>query len=375
MEKYYILSTKYAIRERNTKRNGKTFDVRFHVITMDGEYKEKQLCGYSSKTLAKQGFADFIAKHCIPANQNPIERKNTKIEPTVKEMIQKYIVTLGNQNKESSIYDKIKIYDQWIIPSLGDKKMKDLTIDYLYQWQDNLWNSKNPRTGKYYSYKYLEKIRTHLGSFLSWSAKRYNTSNNLRLLDKPRKTTAPTEKEIWTRKEFDDFINHVDDPMYHCLFTMMFFTGRRKGEIFALTPDDITEKGIRWNKTVTRKTLDGTPWKVTSTKQSSSQIQPIAAPLAAELEKYKGQSPFFFGGARPLAENTVTRKLDHYIAISGQKRLKNHEMRHSYVSMLIHLGANYKLVAELIGDTPEQVIRTYGHEWNQDKIAIVNSIK
>ena len=375
MEKYYILSTKYTIRERQTKRNGKLYDVRFHVVTLDGYYRSKELCGYSSKALAKQGYADFVSKYCEVAKNSPIYRQTNKIEPTVGELIKTYIATLGNQNKESSIYDKIKIYDAWIIPELGDVKMKELTVDRLYQWQDKLWNTKNPRNRQYYSYKYLEKIRTHFCSFLSWAAKRYNYPNNLLRVDKPRKTTAPSEKEIWTRDEFDAFINTVDDPMYHCLFTMMFFTGRRKGEIFALTPEDITPKGIRWNKTVTRKTLDGSPWKITSTKQSSSQVQPIAEPLANELKTYAGQKPFFFGGDRPLAENTVTRRLDRYIALSGQKRLKNHEMRHSYVSLLIHLGANYKLVAELIGDTPEQVIRTYGHLWNQDKIAIVKAIK
>lgn len=212
-------------------------------------------------------------------------------------------------------------------------------------------------------------------AFFSWIDKRYGYNISFASIDKPRKISAPKEREVWTRDEFQRFIDVVDDPLYHCLFTMMFFSGRRKGEIFALTPDDITEKGIRWNKTITRKTLDGTPWKVTATKQAKSMVQPIAEPLRKELAVYKGQSPFFFGGERPLAENTVSRRLDYYIKKAGVKRLVNHEMRHSYVSLLIHLGASYKLVAELIGDTADQVIRTYGHLWNEDKISIVAKIE
>ena len=64
-----------------------------------------------------------------------------------------------------------------------------------------------------------------------------------------------------------------------------------------------------------------------------------------------------------------------YIAKAGVKRIRIHDLRHSFVSMCIHLGASVYVVADLIGDTVEQVLKTYGHLYEEDKKLIINSIK
>ena len=42
--------------------------------------------------------------------------------------------------------------------------------------------------------------------------------------------------------------------------------------------------------------------------------------------------------------------------------------------MCIHLGANFMVIADLIGDTVEQVTKTYGHMYETDKQKIVDLI-
>lgn len=42
--------------------------------------------------------------------------------------------------------------------------------------------------------------------------------------------------------------------------------------------------------------------------------------------------------------------------------------------MLIHLGANFIVVADLISDTVEQVIKTYGHLYQEDMDNILAKI-
>lgn len=44
------------------------------------------------------------------------------------------------------------------------------------------------------------------------------------------------------------------------------------------------------------------------------------------------------------------------------------------VTVLDDNGANLMVVADLIGDTVEQVMKTYGHMYESDKIKIVESI-
>ena len=63
------------------------------------------------------------------------------------------------------------------------------------------------------------------------------------------------------------------------------------------------------------------------------------------------------------------------IKLSGVPRITIHGLRHSFVSMLIHHGANLTVVADLINDTLEQVTKTYAHMYDSDKLSVLNSIK
>lgn len=46
--------------------------------------------------------------------------------------------------------------------------------------------------------------------------------------------------------------------------------------------------------------------------------------------------------------------------------------RNSYVSELFHLGVSTKVIASLIGDTEEQVIKTYGHLYSDATDGAIN---
>lgn len=379
MTKYYISSTKYSLQERQTKKHGKVYDVVFRIVTMDGEEKQKRLSGFTSKADAKAGYTEFVTENCTLLKNNPLKKKNNEASnvqtPKVSELIPQYIISLQNQNKDSSIYDKQNIYELFVIPSLGNFTLPELTKERLYQWQDELWTMKNPKTDEHYSYAYLKKVRSHANSFLTWCDSRYGYVNNLSSVKAPKKRTPAPKMQFWSREEFDKFIAVVDDPMYHTLFTILFFTGRRKSEVFALSPDDVGKDSIIFSKTITRKTIDGSAYKVTSTKNEKKDSTPISETLQKELASYEVQSPFLFGGESPLAENTVTRAFDRYIKKAKVKRIRMHDLRHSFVSMCIHLGANMMVVADLIGDTVEQVMKTYGHLYQEDKIAIIKKLK
>lgn len=181
--------------------------------------------------------------------------------------------------------------------------------------------------------------------------------------------------QFWTREQFDKFISNITDPTYHALFTFMFYTGRRKGELFALSPADVQPTTIKVNKSLTRKTLTGEPYGITSTKADKSQNLPVCEVVQREIANYKANGMFYFGGDNPLADNTVRRVFLEYTKKADLPQIRIHDLRHSFVSMLIHLGANFMVVADLIGDTVEQVTKTYGHLYQEDKLSIIARIK
>lgn len=380
MEKeFYISSTKYSLQERQTKR-GKVYDVHFRIVTKDGEEKQKKLSGYANKTLAKQGYTDFITEYCQLVKNNPIRRQKRaekgKEVTTIEDLSKTYFLSIRNQIKDATIYEKEKIFDLIILPRFGACQLKHLSKQELYTWQDELWAMKNPKTDDYYSYKYLSKIRTYFSAFLTWCSERYEDfTNYLISIKKPKRRTPKTEMQFWTRQEFEKFIKVVDDQTYKTLFTMLFYTGRRKGEVISLSPEDITEKGIKFNKSLTRKTLDNSAYKITSTKTEKVATTPICEPLKKELQFYlPSNGPFFFGGNTPITDSTLRRVFNRYCEIAGVKIIRIHDLRHSFVSMLIHLGANLTVVADLIGDTLAQVTKTYAHLYEEDKQKILSKI-
>lgn len=374
--KYYISSTKFTIQERKTKRNGTVYDVVFRIVTLAGDEKQKKLSGFKSKTLAKEAHARFITENCELVKNNPIKKKRTDREiPTVGELIREYIASLGNQNKESTIKDKKDGYDKWVLPKYKDSKITVLTKEELYKWQDELWASLNPKTNDYYSWNYLDRNRRQFSAFLSYCESRYGYTNHFKTIDEPKRRKPKTTMQFWTREEFLKFISVVNDPKYHCFFTIMFYTGRRLGEVIALSPQDVKETSINFDKSYTKKTLDGTAWKITSTKAEKIQTVPICRRVREEIKNYNApEGSFYFGGKTPLSQNAIRTAFKKYITLSGVKEIRLHDLRHSFVSMCIHLGANYNVIADLISDTVEQVIKTYGHLYVSDKLQVIENL-
>ncbi len=379
-ERYYISSNKFSTQERQTKR-GRVYDIVFRIATMDGVEKQKKLSGFKTKGDAKQAYLDFVQQYCELAKGKSIRKPQADISTSTEDMTvgtlaEQYLAAQINQNKNATVYEKRLIFKNILIPRFATVDVRELTKPYMLKWQDELWMTINPKTGKYFSYKYLSKVRTFMSTFLSWCAERYDTTNYLLQIKKPKRRVAPTKMLFWTRAEFDRFIAIVDDPLYHMLFMTMFYTGRRKGEIFALTPTDIdiAGKSISFTKSLTRKTLNDETYEITSTKAEKDGKTPICDTLMKALLEYTPTGKFYFGGSKPLAATTVQRIFDKYAARAGVKRIRIHDLRHSFVSMIIHLGAPMTVVADLIGDTLEQVIKTYAHLYEEDKLNIIAKI-
>lgn len=380
MEQYYVNSTKFSIQERQTKNHGKVYDIKFRIVTINGIEKQKKLSGYKTKTEAKAAYAKFVTERCT-LSQKPTKRQKEENRLTVAALVPVYTAAMFHQSKESSIYDKRNIYRNIIIPTLGSEELQNLTTEKLYRWQDAIWSRKNPKTGNEYAYMYLSKIRMCLNSLLSFAESRYGIQNHLKEVKKPKRRQPKTEMKIWSKEMFEQFLEVVDEPIYKAFFATLFYTGRRKGEIIALQADDVNleNKKIKITKTYTRKTTDGTSYKLTSSKNEKNGVTSIPARLYEILLEYKphATTPFYFsrnGGKSPMSENAIAYRFRQYTKQAELPLIRIHDLRHSYVSMLIHLGANFMVVADLIGDTVEQVTKTYAHLYETDKQNIIEKI-
>ena len=376
-ERYYITSNKYSLQERQSKTKGKVYDVVLRVITMDGQDKQKWLRGYKTKQLANNAYMQFVQECCEFLWTNPEKRKNTAKETLyVGDLVRQYLVTLGNQNKQSVIYDKENAFALHILPRYDKTPIEKLTKEEMILWQDELWQTKTIRTGEFLAYKSMVKIRGFMNTFLTWVEERYGYTNHLKSIKMPPRRQPKTEMKFWTREQFESFLAVVDNETYKALFTFMFFTGRRKGEIFALYKDDVQADKIRFNKSVNRRTFRKGTWEVTTTKEEKTCTIPICKPVQDAIKCYTPpqEGKFYFGGEAPLAPTTVERYFKKYTEKAGLPPIRIHDLRHSFVSMLIHNGVNFMVIADLISDTVEQVMKTYSHLYIDDKIQALSMI-
>ncbi|MEG2688157.1 MAG: tyrosine-type recombinase/integrase, partial [Clostridia bacterium] len=366
------MSYSYSVEKRDTKKHGIVYDVRFRIKDADDKEMQKKLCGYASQKEAKKAYMEFIATYAPPV------KKIVDDSPLYDDALASYFGYVKSQLKEASYYDKIGIFRLFITPYFEHKKINELTKQAIYLWQDALWSitrTDNAHLGQHYSSAYLSKIRTNFGNFLSWCEQRYDLKNFMADVKKPKSRKPKTEMHIWEYEEFMQFIGCVDDILWKTFFMLFYYTGCRIGEGLALGDNDFTGTSIKINKSLTKKILK-TPrieklsnyqtFKIVETKNYKDRETLIPEVLSSQIEKYlqwKKEngigSTYFFGGEKPLSQTNIRRVFDRYTILSNVNRIKIHELRHSFVSLLVHLGANFAIVADFIGDTIEVVAQTY----------------
>ncbi len=364
-----MTSTAYSIVKRETKK-GFVYDARFFVY-INGKKVQKRLCGFATKKATRLAVAEYFANF-----QNKEKTSSSNKLLKYEKLRDEFFVWSAVSHAKSSTYAIKSVFDKSIDYFFMGKDLSKLTKTDCLKWQDALW-TKRKTNGEPYAYATLKKTRAYLVMFLNWCRDRYDIFNPFDTIKMPRNTSIPRVMKIWTKADFDKFIKCVDDIEYKTFFTLLYYTGMRVGEACALSPQDIVGNEIIVNKTITNK-VKGKPFEVVLRKNKTYLRVPISKTLQnalnAFLRSLEGNRNFLFGGSRPLSFNTIRRKLDKYSEIAENERIRVHELRHSFVSMMIHYGANYMVVADLIGDKPTQVLQTYGHLWADDKWAIMDKI-
>lgn len=378
-KKNVSLDEKGLCRSCHSSQIKKSWSVRFRVVDLNGEI-HKRLTGFNTKKEAEKAYIEF------QSNYKPLQQKNTSF--IFDDVFQNYIETYKLENSESTIYDKIHIFDVYITPYFKNKDISKITKIDLQNWQNFIWNIKSKKTNKKLSWKYLTKVRGCFYNFLEFCKNLYDIPNQLDNIRIPKNIDIKKEIRFWELEDFYNFISTIKEIQWKTLWTTFMFTGARFNEIRALSDNDIINNRISIRYSLSSK-KSNKPNERQATKNHKVFSKQIPEILQKQIDDYKNwkknnclTSEYLFGGSSPLAEQTIRNHLIGDINNANKlltKKLKiitPHGFRHSYVSLLIHLGISTKIIAELIGDREEQVIKTYGHLYTDAKdiaISILNN--
>ena len=171
------------------------------------------------------------------------------------------------------------------------------------------------------------------------------------------------EIKALTKTDLDRLISTLAQPDKKVSTLLAAKCGLRLGEILGLTWDDIDHinKTVRVNKQW-KKRKDGS-WGFGPVKRiNSNRSVPMPEAVIKELSLYKKIMPASIDGRIITHGNTKVygNLLIKYYKARGFD-ISAHDLRHTYASMLIGAGVDFRTAAQLLGHTVEMTMKRYSH--------------
>lgn len=292
---------------------------------------------YKSKKFATKKEAQEEERLFLLKRDNPLHKSFSLIARA-------YFEEMYKIRKESTVYSYENAYKKNIEPYFESFYIDNINIQNIKFWRERL--EKNN-----FKISYLNKLYNILKGIFDFAIRNYGLeSNPVALVGRFQKVNdevIPDEKKLRyiTLDDFNKFISVIDDITWKTFFIFLYYTGMRKGEVQALTWNDIdfNTNEITVNKTLSVKTKDS--YKITSTKNYINRKIKMSKTLIKQLLKYKDtlkqysdfkESWFVFGCTRFMPQTTIDNKKHYYFKLSGVNEITIHEFRHSHVSLLIN---------------------------------------
>jgi integrase len=219
------------------------------------------------------------------------------------------------------------------------------------------------------------KILVVLGQILKFAVRRhYHYYNPLRDAERPREQAQVNEDDlqrhdsmhILTPPQINAFLGQKKAPKYKMLFTLAIFTGARQGELLGLKWGDVD-----WNNRQIRiqRTFNKGRFFPPKTKASRRKID-LAPMVVAALRRWKLACPnneldlvFPNEAGEPINHsNMVQRHFLPGLRAAGLPRIRFHDLRHTYASILIENDENIKYIQTQMGhSSPTVTLNVYAH--------------
>ena len=165
--------------------------------------------------------------------------------------------------------------------------------------------------------------------------------------------------DVWTPEQFDLFIAEVDNYTLKALFTTLYMTGMRKGEVRALLVSDFdaNNKTLNINKSMRRNTVNRL-----KTASSRRVVKLDDDTFKMLLPLYEDNKEYLFGDLKPISNSMLQRAFDKAKENLDIPNIRIHDLRHSHISVLINNGANIVAVSKRVGHSDLQTtLNRYTH--------------
>lgn len=347
------------------RRNGVLFfSVRYKDSLGNTKAKFMQNKNWKTKREAKEAMDLFLLS---------VKTDNNKI--TVDQLFQLYREHTKEKIKQHSIATQDNYYFNHIKPYLGNLIMKNITPRDILKWQNYLVSKK-------FSNHYSSSIQHFFRTLINFGQKyEYINRNPFKGDFVTNHEETKEEMEIWPIEDFNRFIPYAPTLTYEAFFTVLYWSGLRKGEATALLVSDIDFKNSQITVTKTYDFVN----KISTLPKTKNSIRTVTITdnvkaLLNELCKAHRASydysdeRYVFGYDAPLAATTIERIKHKMCLAAGVKEIRIHDLRHSHVSLLVSLGFSPIEIAKRLGHTVDMVNNVYSHLFKDSQQRMVDRL-
>lgn len=280
--------------------------------------------------------------------------------------------------KESSAWKTKRLFDNTILPAFGNKRLNKITIAYC-QKIANKWFAEYSRGSMYYNY--ASKVLDYAITL------ELIDKNPMKAILKPKQKASDKDpnSNFYDKDELQHFLScakQMQTMKWHVFFTLLAYTGMRKGEALALEWSDInsSDKILNVNRTLTvgqnNKQIVQTPKTNKGYREITLNDGTIKLLKQWRLEQKKEMLAFGFNTIKP--HQLVFSKLtdNGYLSLSKptnviqriyerfdiKHRITVHGFRHTHCSLLFEAGASIKEVQDRLGHSDiKTTMNIYAH--------------
>ncbi len=366
----------------------------------DGKQKYRVRINYvddygRSKQIDRVAYGLDEAKQLERELNYQIKQEKPAEKITIEKLFEEYIKAKKFELRESTLDKKQRILKFHVLPYLSDVKIDKLNVAILQEWKNNIAEQG-------LSIRTRKNVYSEFRAMLNFAVKMEYIERNPLL--KVGNFQAPLEEvkemDFYTEEEFLKYIRSAKEYCieseksgdlynwnYYVFFCIAFYTGLRKGEINALTWNDIKNNSIAVTKSVCQQVKGDDRITPPKNKSSIRTIQiplPLIEVLAQHKAKLKKQQIFnadwfICGGEKSIRNTSIDNMNRLFSKLAEVKTIRIHDFRHSHASLLANAGINIQEIARRLGHSNISItLQTYSHLYPSEKeraLNVLNNIK